>query len=44
MKEKKMIVLGYSYERDGFWFRTTNYHVAKRRSTTGVITTYFGLE
>ena len=44
MKEKKMIVLGYSYEKDGVQFRTTNYHLAKRRSTTGIITTYLRLE
>jgi hypothetical protein len=42
MKEK-FVITGYAYVRDGVSYNTTNFHVAKRRSTTGVITTYFGL-
>lgn len=38
-----MVVYGYSYVRDGVECRTTNYHIAKRRSTDGFITTYIAL-
>lgn len=41
--KREMVVTGYSYVRDGVVYRTTNYHVAKRRSTNGFITTYIAL-
>lgn len=44
MKRKSIFVVGYKYCKDGVMFDTTNYHVAKRRRTSGLITTVYGIK
>ena len=44
MKRKVIFVIGYEYIRDGVIHDTTNYYVAKRRSTSGLISTIYGIK
>lgn len=44
MQREVIYVIGYKYYRDGVMFDTTNYHVARRRSTSGLISTVYGIK
>lgn len=44
MKREVIFVIGYEYYRDGVICDTTNYHVAKRRRTSGLISTIYGVK
>lgn len=44
MKREVIYVIGYNYCKDGVMFNTTNYYVAKRRCTSGLISTIYGVK